>query len=101
MIHVLASISVTADGRDSFKEIFTANVPAVIEEDGCIEYRLTADVDAGLDPQVLDPNLFTVIEKWESLDHLKAHLKAPHMLAYRQKVASLVVGVTLKVLEDV
>ena len=42
----------------------------------------------------------TVIEKWESLDDLHVHLSAPHMLAYREKVSSMVEGVMLKVLED-
>jgi len=26
-----------------------------------------------------------VVEKWESLDHLKAHAAAPHMKAYAEK----------------
>lgn len=100
MIHVLASVSVKPGKKDEFLSIFKANVANVIEEEGCIEYRPTVDVETGLDPQVLDENLVTVIEKWESVDHLKAHLGAPHMLEYRQKVASMVAGVSLKVLED-
>ncbi len=72
----------------------------MLEERGCLEYRPAIDVAAGLDPQVLDENLVTVIEKWESLDDLRAHLSAPHMLEYREKVSSMVTGVVLKVLED-
>lgn len=100
MIHVLASVSVKAGRREAFLEIFKANVPNVIKEDGCLEYRPTVDIPAGLDPQVLDENMVTVIEKWESVEHLKVHLSAPHMLEYRQNVASMVDGVSLKVLED-
>ena len=41
----------------------------------------------------------TVVEKWESLDALNAHLVAPHMLSYREKVKVLVKGVSIQVLE--
>ena len=100
MIHVIASVSVKPGLRAEFLDIFRANVPNVLEEKGCLEYRPAVDVAAGLEPQVLDENLVTVIEKWESLDNLRAHLSAPHMLDYREKVSSMVAGVVLKVLED-
>jgi len=100
MIHVLASISLKSGKRQDFLEIFNANVANVLAEEGCIEYRPTVDVETGLEPQVIDENMVTVIEKWESVDHLKAHLAASHMLEYREKVADLVSGVSLKVLED-
>src|SRR5438067_2449109 len=32
---------------------------------------------------------FVVIEKWESLDHLKAHAASPHMQAYAAKTRDL------------
>jgi quinol monooxygenase YgiN len=100
MINVLASIGVKPGKRDEFLEIFKANVPAVLAEDGCVEYVPTVDVEAGLDPQVLDANVVTIIEKWESLDALRAHIAAPHMATYREKVKDLVAGVSLKVLTE-
>lgn len=100
MIHVIASVSVRQGSRAEFLSIFKANVPNVLQEKGCIEYRPAVDVDTGLDPQILDENLVTVIEKWESLDDLRTHLTAPHMLDYREKVSSMVEKVVLKVLED-
>ena len=100
MIHVIASVSIRQGRRSEFLEIFKANVPNVLADQGCIEYRPAIDVSTGLDPQIVDENLVTVIEKWESLDHLRAHLSAPHMLDYREQVSSMVEGVVLKVLED-
>lgn len=98
MVIVLASISVKAGKTDEFLKAFNANVPAVLKEDGCIEYMPTMDVDSGIPVQISDANIVTICEKWESLDHLKVHLTAPHMLAYREKVADIVEGTTLKVL---
>ncbi len=99
MIHAIASIHVK-DGRVAeFLAIFKANTPEVRREKGCIEYEPTVDVPTGLPPQVLNSNVVTIIEKWTSLDDLRAHLTAPHMLAYHNKVKNIVEKVALKVLE--
>ena len=99
MIYVISSIRVKPGKRDAFLEIFKANVQTVLAEKGCIDYMPTIDVDAGLPPQVLDPNVVTIIERWERLEDLHAHLKSPHMAAYREKVKDIVEGMSLKVLE--
>ena len=100
MIHVIASITVKPGKVDEFIEIFKANVPNVLAEKGCIDYVPTIDADAGLPPQNLDPNIVTIIERWERLEDLHAHLKTPHMAAYREKVKDIVEGMSLKVLEE-
>ena len=99
MIHVIASIRVKTGTRSAFLDIFKSNIPSVRQEKGCIDYLPAVDVDAGLPPQVLDENVVTVIEKWESLDALRSHLNAPHMQAYRKKVQEMVEDVSLKVLQ--
>ena len=99
MISVIASIRVKAGKRSEFLEIFQSNVPTVREERGCIEYFPAVDIDADLPPQVLDENVVTIIEKWESLDALRDHLNAAHMLAYKEKVKDIVEDLTIKVLE--
>ena len=83
-----------------FVEIFKSNVPNVREERGCIEYFPTVDINADLPPQSMDENVVTIIEKWESLDALRDHLKAPHMLSYKEKVKDMVEGLSLKVLKE-
>lgn len=99
MIHVVASISVKEGRIPEFLEIFKDNISNVLAEKGCIEYGPTIDVDSDLAIQVSDPSIVTIIEKWESLDDLKAHLTAPHMLVYREKVAGIVEGLSLKLLK--
>jgi quinol monooxygenase YgiN len=36
------------------------------------------------------PDTFVAIEKWESMDALKAHAAAPHMAAYAAKVKDMI-----------
>ena len=99
MVHVIASIYVKDGQMPQFIEIFKSNVPKVLEEPGCLEYIPTLDLPTGLPPQELDNNVATIIEKWRSLDDLKAHLSAPHMLDYQEKVKDLVYKLSIKVLE--
>jgi quinol monooxygenase YgiN len=100
MINVLASIRIKAGQRSDFIKIFKENVPLVRSEKGCIEYFPAVDIDAKLPRQVQDENIVTIIEKWESLEALHNHLKAPHMLVYREKVKDLVESSTLKILQE-
>ncbi len=101
MISVIASIRVKTGKLHDYLAILKANVPAVRKEKGCIEYVPTVDLDVKLPPQVLDNNVVTLLEKWESLEALHAHLGSPHMLDYREKVRTFVESVSFKVLQEV
>lgn len=101
MIHVIASIRVKRGQRRAFLDIFKHNMKKVKEEKGCMTYFPTVDVETGLPPQQMAPDVVTIIETWESLAALRNHLDAPHMLAYKEKVKDMVEEVTLKILEEV
>ena len=59
------------------------------------------DIASGLPPQILDANVVTIIEKWESLDALRNHLVTPHMKAFFEKRKDMVEGGSLlKVLQE-
>ena len=100
MISVIATISLKPGTRADFLKVFNANVPAVLAENGCAEYFPAVDVDAKLDAQSKDENAVVVIEKWESLDALHAHLQALHMVEFREKAGDMIQGISLKVLEQ-
>ncbi len=100
MINVIASIHIKEGRLPEFVEIFKSNIPNVLEEKGCIEYVPNIDLPTGLPPQEQNSNIVTIIEKWDSLEDLQAHLSAPHMLAYKEKVKDLVDKVSLKVLRE-
>lgn len=99
MIYVIATIEVVEGRRDGFLEEFHRIVPLVHQERGCLEYGPAVDVPAGIPVQgPIREHTVTVIEKWESLDALHAHLATRHMAEYRQRVSDLVVAVDLQVL---
>ena len=100
MIHVLAQVETVPGHRDDFFAEFAQVAPLVRQESGCIEYGAAIDVQTGITVQnFLGDNTVMIVEKWESVEHLKAHLVAPHMSDYRLRVRPHVQGVTLKVLE--
>ena len=100
-VSVLAAVRVKSGQVEQFLEIFRANVPNVLAEDGCLEYAPSIDVDSGMAAQELAPEGVTILERWASLDALKAHSAAPHMLVYREQVRGIVESVSLKVLRKV
>jgi quinol monooxygenase YgiN len=100
MINVIASIHIKEGQLSEFIDIFKSNISNVIEEKGCIEYVPTIDMPTGLPPQELNNNVVTIIEKWDSLEDLKAHLSAPHMLAYKEQTKDLVKTMSVKVLKE-
>lgn len=100
MINVIASIHIKPARRAEFIDIFKANMANVLAEQGCLEYVPSIDVPTGLPAQELDDAVVTIIEKWESLAALHAHLAAPHMLAYKAAVKDLVEKVSLKILAE-
>ncbi|MCC9605242.1 antibiotic biosynthesis monooxygenase [Blastopirellula sp. JC732] len=100
MIHVIATIELEPGLRNQFLSAFHELVPLVHAEKGCIEYGPTVDVETGLGPQLpLREDVVTVVEKWETIEDLKAHLAAPHMDDYRQKVHEIVKGMQIQVLK--
>ena len=101
MINVIASICVKTGTISDYLEILKANISAVRKEKGCVEYVPMVDIDAKLPTQVFDNNVVTILEKWESLEALHAHLASPHMLAFREKVRNIVENVAIKVLQKV
>jgi quinol monooxygenase YgiN len=102
MIHVFAIITAKPGQRAQVLEAFQANRPAVLAEDGCIEYAAAQDA-AGIPASrgTFGPDTFVVIERWESAAALQAHAASAHMAAYAAKVKDWLAGRTIHVLEAI
>lgn len=101
MIHVIAVITAKPGQRESILQAFRANMPAVHAEDGCVEYGPVIDAE-GVGPfqTKYGPDTFVVIEKWASMDHLKAHAASPHMQAYGAKTKDMIASRVIHVMSS-
>jgi len=102
MVHVIATIEVVPGRLADYLEALDANLPHVRAEKGCLAYEPTLDVDSGIPAQGgFRLHVVTIMERWESLEALKAHLAAPHMQTYREIVKDLVTRVSLQITEPI
>ena len=76
MIYVIASTPVKPENKDDFIKGHKACIVETLKEKGCIAYEGHVSVN--------DPNLYVVVERWETRDDLNAHGKAPHMKVWRE-----------------
>lgn len=97
MICVIATIEVAPGRRDDLLAVVANLVPQVRAEQGCIEYGPTIDVPSNL--AAMRPNVVTMIEKWESVAALEAHLGTPHMAEFRRQTADMRLNLSLQVVE--
>ena len=97
MIHVIALLTAKPGKREEVLAAFRANMPAVHAEAGCIEYGPAIDAEGGPGAK-FGADTFVVIEKWESLEHLGAHARSPHMAAYAAKTRDLLASREIHVL---
>ena len=99
MIHVIATIELKPNSREAYLSVLRNNVPNVKAEEGCLAYEPAVDIDSGLPVQgVVRENVVTIVEAWEGLEYLAAHLKTPHMATYRDAVADYVENVNVQVM---
>ena len=100
MIHVIATIEIVPGKRAEYLQAFHELVPHVLAEDGCIEYGPTIDIETPIEIQdPLRENIVTVVEKWETIESLVAHLQAKHMQENREKVKDMLAGIKIQILQ--
>ena len=101
MIHVMARIKAHPGKGSTLLEAFEQLLPQVLAEAGCIRYVPTTDAATGIDRQApVDADAVTIVEQWENLEHLQAHLTASHMQAFRTKAGPLIESAELRILEE-
>ncbi len=100
MINVIAIITAKPGQRAAILEHYRGNVANVRAEQGCIEYGAVVDADNALPFQTeWGVDTFVVVEKWESMDALKAHAAAPHMAAYGAKTKELIANRVIHIMQ--
>ena len=87
MIYVVATSQVKPESRDAFIKGAKECIAITRKEKGCLSYESHTSIN--------DPNLFVVVERWETREDLNAHGKAPHMKVWREYSAPLKVSPTV------
>ncbi|WP_252272296.1 putative quinol monooxygenase [Pseudomonas subflava] len=98
MIEVIVEITCMPGRRQELLEAVLANQARVQAEVGCLAHRPLLDVSAGLPDQSQDGDSVVILEQWQSLKHLQAHLAAPHGVEFQSATAEWVRQVRLRVL---
>ena len=52
-----------------------------LREPGCLTYAFSLDIT--------DSSTMRIMERWESIEALKAHFKTPHMAAFQQALGGI------------
>ena len=100
MVYVIATLELAPGKRSAFLAEFAKVMPLVRAEQGCIEYAPAIDADTDIASQYrIGPDKVTIVEKWESIDALRAHDTSSHMQAYRGRVKDYVRGKEIRILK--
>ncbi len=102
IIHVIAVITTNPGKRADVLELFNANVPAVLAEEGCIAYEATTDTEnAGPMQTQFGPDTFVVVEQWSDMEALHAHARSAHMKTYSQNTDEMLANRAIHILSPV
>lgn len=101
MLTIIAEIRTKSAGqhRQNVLDAFQI-IPTVLAEDGCHGYEPLIDHKSNASFQTHEPDTIVMLEKWESVAHLEAHLATPHMQAHHEAVKDDVIDVKIKILES-
>ena len=84
MIIVAGTARILPDHREQAVEQGQAMAAASEAEDGCMTYRITADL--------ADPNAFSIFEVWQDEAALQHHFTTPHFQAFAKLLSTAMDG---------
>ena len=90
MIEVITEYSCLPGQRQRVLDAALALQAAVRDEVGCLGYSPLVDTPASMPDQLLDPDGVVLVEQWQSLKHLHAHLSSPHQMDFERHTAEAV-----------
>ncbi|OTG60764.1 antibiotic biosynthesis monooxygenase [Acinetobacter sp. ANC 3903] len=101
MLTIIADIQLRpgTEHREKVLNAFRKITPVVLQEEGCHGYQLLIDHESDVHYQTKIPDSITMLEHWESVEHLNAHLQTPHMQAYQQQVKDDVLNVKIRIMQ--
>jgi len=81
MIAVYASHRVKSENAEEFTALARSMIAETRKEKGVISYELVRGIE--------DPELLSMMERWEDMDSLRAHMQTEHFKEYVPKMGAL------------
>ena len=81
MIIVAVEVKVESGSAERAKEAIAKMETATRAEEGCITYAFSLDLS--------DDTTIRVIERWRSIDDIKAHMASPHMAEFNKAMGAI------------
>lgn len=101
-MHVLVTMTIKEGRMEEFLRICEELRPHVLREKGCQAYDYTREIPSPLGAQEpIDANRIILIERWESMEALRAHLETPHMKQAGPRMKDLRASVQVCMTESV
>ena len=99
MIKLVVTMQIKPGKMPAFIELFNRLQPSVLAEEGCREYHLFREIEGGTDTP--DPDSVVLLEQWDSIEHLQAHLATELMRDFKREAAELRASVNLKIVSPI
>ena len=102
MLNLIVTMRIKPGHMDAFLAVCAELRPQVLREPGCRGYDYLRDVAVTLHrPTPVDPDCITLLERWDSIEALQAHMETPHMRAAGARLKDLRESVELRVTEPI
>lgn len=98
MIEVITEYSCLPGQRQRVLDAVLALQTVIRDEVGCLACDPLVDAPASLPEQTLDPDGVVLVEQWQSLKHLHAHLSSNHVMEFERDTAEAVREIRQRVL---
>ena len=86
--------------RQAVLDEFAKIIPTVLKEEGCHGYAPMVDAATSASFQATAPDSIIMVEQWETVAHLEAHLQTAHMKAWSDAVKGDVLETHIRILEQ-
>jgi quinol monooxygenase YgiN len=102
MLNVIVTMKIKEGRMQDFLTVCGELRPLVLKEKGCQGYDYLRDTASPLGIQEpVDADRVTLLERWESVEALTAHLATPHMKEAGLKMKELRSSVSARVFEPI
>ena len=100
MLNIIVTMKVKEGRMREFLAVCEALRPQVLGEEGCLGYDYLRETPSPLGIQEpVEADRITLVECWETVEALKAHLASPHMKEAGMKMKDLRSSVTARAFE--